>query len=302
MVKLKFTNKAHARFKLQVRNEQGEITKETDWFDNLVLNQGLNLMATRNWFNMCMVGSGNSTPLVTQTALDSSINWTTTLVADVQGAASSAPYYKWQRKTFRFAAGNATGNISEVAIGGREYISSWVNTIWNRALIKDANGNPTTVTVLSTETLDVVTEVRMYIDPTEVTGTIDFGAGVVRNFTLKPMLINAMSASAAGALGGPLAISFTKCFTGGIGAVTGQPSGALGSNANSFTKEAYVSDSFKFKTTSKFNQGNATGNIKSMSFEFSNAIFYQMEFDSAITKSSTHELSITTELSWGRYP
>ena len=67
-----------------------------------------------------------------------------------------SPYYRWAKVTWRFGQGVAAGNISEVGLG-------WGNSnLWNRALIKDANGNPTTITVLSDEYLDVVSEIRDY--------------------------------------------------------------------------------------------------------------------------------------------
>lgn len=300
-IKVNYKNQVHALLKLEIRGADGQLKQETDWFDNLVLNQGLNMMATQSWFNACRVGTGNSTPSENQTGLDSLLATTTTVVSEVNGGVAAAPYYKWTRKTFRFSAGAAAGNISEVSVCGDNYPNI---TSWNRALIKDANGNPLTKTVLPSETLDVIVEMRMHIDHADKTGIIDFGGGVVRNYTMRPMGINSMKGNANHKHGLAFSIPtgrFAACYTGGIGSITSEPSGKIGYTNASHTTHGYTQDSFKLKCTSKFDQGVATGSIESMSIQWPNACFYQLEFDSPITKTATHELSITTEISWGRY-
>ena len=147
-----------ARFKFIVRKAcDDRITTETDWFCNLVLDTGLARMSVGTWIDRCCIGTGNSTPISTQTALDAFLASSTTVQA--QSAAvqvSAAPYYYSANLTWRFGQGVAVGNISEVGLG-------WGNTtLWNRALIKDSSGNPTTITVLADEYLDVVSEVRVY--------------------------------------------------------------------------------------------------------------------------------------------
>ncbi|HHW53750.1 MAG TPA: hypothetical protein GXX13_11310 [Acinetobacter towneri] len=159
-----------AVLKLIVRKaDTNEIVRETPEFHNLVLNTGLERMAVGTWIDRCCVGTGNSTPVASQVALDNFLASTTTTApgaSDTGGIqVTTAPYYWFGRRTWRFAQGAATGNISEVGLG-------WGNSnLWNRALIKDANDNPTTITVLADEYLDVVSEVRVY--PKESTGSFN---------------------------------------------------------------------------------------------------------------------------------
>lgn len=159
-----------AVLKLVVRKAStDEIVKETPEFKNLVLTTGLSRMAVGTWIDRCVVGTGSSTPVASQVSLDSFLASTTTTatgVSDTGGIqVTTAPYYWYGRRTWRFAVGTATGNISEVGLG-------WGNSnLWNRALIKDVNGNPTTITVLADEYLDVVSEVRVY--PQESTGSFN---------------------------------------------------------------------------------------------------------------------------------
>lgn len=159
-----------AVLKLVVRKAgTDEIVRETPEFKNLVLSTGLARMAVNSWIDRCCVGTGNSTPVVSQVGLDSFLASTTTTAAGASDTGgiqvTDAPFYWYGRRTWRFAVGVATGNISEVGLG-------WGNSeLWNRALIKDVDGNPTTITVLADEYLDVISEVRIY--PQESSGTFN---------------------------------------------------------------------------------------------------------------------------------
>lgn len=152
---VQINNSVGARFKLVVRKASTEeITRETEWFKNIVLDTGLNQMSVGTWIDRVRVGSGNSTPVASQTQLDNTIASTTALFGGsgtVSQQTTTSPYYLAANRTYRFAEGVAAGNISEVGCG-------WGNglDLWNRALVKDLNGNPTTITVLSDEFLDVI--------------------------------------------------------------------------------------------------------------------------------------------------
>ncbi len=92
-----------------------------------------------DYMSTCMVGSGNAAPAETDTALQARAS---TSNINVQSNNSNvSPRYGWRRRTFRFAAGAAAGNLSEVGVG-------WTTTaVFSRALILDGSGNPTTITV-----------------------------------------------------------------------------------------------------------------------------------------------------------
>lgn len=157
-------------YKLVVRKaETDEIVRETPEFHNLVLTAGLDRMAIGTWIDRCCVGTGNSPPLASHVALDSFLASTTAVAAgaaDTGGIqVTTTPFYWYGRRTWRFAVGVAAGNISEVMLG-------WGNSnAHNKALVKDAAGNPTTITVLADEYLDVISEVRVY--PKESTSSIN---------------------------------------------------------------------------------------------------------------------------------
>lgn len=177
-----------AVLKLIVRKaDTDEIVRETPEFHNLVLTTGLARMAVDTWINRCCVGTGNSTPVASQVALDNFLASTKTTAlgtTDTGGIqVTEAPFYWFGRSTWRFNVGVATGNISEVGLGWGD------SNLWNRALVKDIEGNPTTITVLADEYLDVISEVRIY--PKESTGVFNlvdkFGDIIsTHSFTAKP--------------------------------------------------------------------------------------------------------------------
>lgn len=157
-----------AHFKLVARTSDGSERNLTDWFPNLVLDSGLDRMSQGAWFNGVAVGTGNSEPLVTNVGLDSFLASTTTAEeASSSRQMNTLPYYYSLVTVFRFAQGAAAGNLSEIAMtwGG--------GNCWNRALIKDINGNPTTITVLENEFLDVYTELRIYPKMTDTITTVN---------------------------------------------------------------------------------------------------------------------------------
>lgn len=68
-----------AVLKLVVRKaDTDEIVGETPEFHNLVLMTGLTRMGVGAWIDRCCVGTGNSTPVASQVALDSFLASTTT--------------------------------------------------------------------------------------------------------------------------------------------------------------------------------------------------------------------------------
>lgn len=156
-MKFKASFNIGAKFKLIKRKKSDDsIVEETGWTKNLVLNSGLNRMSEGTWISMCCVGTGNSEPDVAQTKLDNFLASTSYVLESTQGVNyTNAPLYTWVRRTWRFDEGDAEGNVSEVGLGWSP------ENLWNRALIKDLNDDPTTITIFDDEYLDVVSEIRM---------------------------------------------------------------------------------------------------------------------------------------------
>lgn len=166
------------RFKLIVHGgKRGRIS--TGWFDNLITNAGLRaLLSPSTIAARCVVGSSSQVPAATDT----------TLVDRISGVISGSKLtgydgangFGWTRMTYAFAPGQATGNVREVGITLATTTSS---NLFSRALVRDASGQPATITVLADEYLTVIYELRRkWITPAPYTLSYTF-AGQTRTTT-----------------------------------------------------------------------------------------------------------------------
>lgn len=283
-------------------------------FDNMILDSGLNYVAGGNLsaINYCQVGTGTTAVSASQTTLVSQIANTNAVQRDWGTATYVAgpPAYKWDYKTFRFATGVAAGNLTEVGVG-------WASTggLFSRALIVDGGGSPTTVTVLSDETLDVTYTVRCYA-PSDATGNITL-AGTSYAYTIR----GASMASGGTGTWRPgdvlsygfanRSVSYCDVYTGSISATPGGvPSGTTTGGNVVTTPAAYVNNSMQRTVEYKFdlNDGNV-GGIKSIRFNVSGTgasgqatHAYQIEFTPAVPKDNTKVLRLNFTFSLSRAP
>lgn len=289
------------RFKLVASKADGSGVRElTDWFDNLIVNSGLDsLGAGVNHMNQCNVGSGSSVPVATNTTLDSSYAQSTDRTSDA-GASTAAPWYKWLRFKFRFPVGVAAGNISEIGV-----FSSGV--LWSRTLVKDAQGNTTTITVLSDEVLDVYYELRIFPPENDV----------VANFTLNgtqhTATLRASNASSSG-----WAADFTTGTAGGqyqsvqlgngtdLGPVTGTFGAATSTQVETgyyydLSWYTYIQNSMqrRVRLTMSLDRANFSGGIGGANLHLNYGDF-QVKFDPPIPKTNQMVLRLDFMLSWAR--
>lgn len=273
-----------------------------DWFKNLILDSGLDYMASSGlWMRYCQVGSGSTPPAIGQTALVSRVasaiqnNGTTT-------TASVVPWYVAHTRVYSFPAGAATGNLSEVGIGWADSGTS----LFSRSLIKDANGNPVSIAVQVDESLDVTYECRYYA-PAEVVGTITATGNIAGtyNYVLRPALVTTAS-PAAWSIPESQAASSTgngrNVYAGPIGTETGQPSGTSAA-INQPTSAPYVTGSFALNRIAEVLPavGNFGTGLRSMLLKLGVGC-YQIEFTPPIPKTSVDVVQLTLRLSWGRRP
>lgn len=237
------------RFRMDATNiHTGKKRELVPWFKNKMLDSGRNNLVTQNnWAysgSKCHVGAGTNAALATDTALQTFVASTSTVQAQSFGAQSSPPYYGWSLITYRFAVGVATGNLSEVGVG-------WGTsgaTLITRARIVDGMGDPTTITVLGDEVLDVTYELRYYPPLTPVNGTVTLN-GITYNTVSTAAEVN--NASTQGGNMGQtmgqysLFTSDWQAYDGALGTIIQNPSGvsAACDNATQFNK-AYVNNSY----------------------------------------------------------
>jgi hypothetical protein len=270
------------------------------WFQNLITNQGLDRIGNGlTYLLACQVGSGSATPANNNTGLQTFIAGTTTVQDTVNGAQSAPPYYGFARRTFRFAAGVATGNLSEVGIG-------WASTgsnLFSRALIVDSGGNPITITVLSDEVLDVTYELRNFPNATDVSSNVTItGAGT---FTLTTRAFAVASNTFwSGTPGAPLSnAGFQQVINGPLVAIDGSFSGLSATSVNNGT---YTNGTYSRNMSFFFglNDGNVVGGIRTFRLNFgiggNISSAYQCQLGSVLNKLNTQTLTMNVTSSWGR--
>lgn len=305
-----------AYFKMQATNvDTGEVRELTDWFPNVVLDSGLVQMSQGTWYTGVNVGSGNSTPVITQTGLDTFVARSTNKIAGTAGRqTTTSPYYYWIKDTVQFGQGAAAGNLSEVALG-------WSNSgCWNRALIKDSNGNPTTITILANEFLNVLVELRVYPNMNDVVTTVDLldavGGNVISSHTVtvRPCMdadLNTQSTTYNSTVGNGKVIPYYYgggeggsvanpiCYSGTLNEITSLPTTQLAAATKAQPPTTYPTTT-SMKCTTSLTISETNGSHRCCVF-ISPMGKFKCEYSPPITKDNTQTLSHSWTLSWGRY-
>lgn len=292
------------RYQLRVLDAWGIEKRRTPWFDNIILDSGLNRWGTGTIINGAAIGTGSSAPASTDTGLQTETTYTTTSGTGSGIVAGTAPNYNNTRTfSYRTTLGALNGNYSEVGVG-------WVSgSMFSRALILDGGGSPLPITVTSSEQLDIVYQLSVYpplvdIGPTTITiSGVDYAVtGRAGNVTGTVQT----GGSAAWPVG---VITITKgtsdisnnVYTGALGAITALPSGTI-SNTTSATTNAYVNNSLQRTGYASYGltQGNVSGGIKSAISVWSSLAGFQYEFNPVIPKDGTKTLVLNYSITWAR--
>ena len=298
-----------------------------DWFPNIITDTGLNSMGSPgDGLAAFSVGSGSTAPATTDSSLASHVAITVTTEAQTRGTSPEPPYYGFRRVTRRFDEGVAAGNLSEVGVGffSGSGASLAPGPLFSRALILDGLGEPTTITVLSDEFLDVTYELRMYAPAEDVVETVtDPETGVVYTVTTRPAFVTTTGSqghywgsTAYGTeiipyRGGQVPIGFSsgpfrypKAYSGDIGLVTDGPSGVLYAENMDFSRviDAYSNNSLERSGHHQLHlsEGNEYP-MRSLLHSFTGGGMWQTQFDPAIAKTDTDILTIGVKVAWARH-
>lgn len=327
---LRFGVDGHFTLRVMKAGPDGEPIQHTAReysFPNIITNSGMDSIGSSStdsndiFWDGCAVGGGSTPPQVTDTALQSQIAFVTGSAAIVQGQVTrqiaSSPRWVQISRTWRFPAGAAAGNITEVGVrkGG-----SAPNVLFSRALVLDALGNPTSITVLSDEFLEVTYRFRWYIPESDVTGSVSLN-GQSTIFTLRPVsihvagsnftpgwptlldgsLANAGFRAARGLQTNPSAQSH-RLATVGMVAMDATPNltGITNGAVTNFTYPAYTPGSYFRDVVYTWGpgDGNSAGiQLAVVSLNFGS---FQIGFSPAFTKNNTQQFRITLRVSWAR--
>lgn len=312
-------------FRLRTFRPDGKVHKDTGFFRNLITNQGLNQVhgGTFN-VNSCSVGTGSTTPTVSDTHLANRVATTIAVESVIQGEVGSPgdpDFYRYIERTYRFDTGDAAGNLTEVGLTN----STAPQPVYCRALILDGFGSPTTLTVLPDEVLDVTYRLRIYPGSvSDVMTTISI-SGVDHDIVLRPAEMdgtNNMWRPGSGTsadfnirMGHPISAGFgggghhQAYETTTLGAIDGRPAGSP-EGSTSGENSAYTTDTFyrDFSGVWGLNAGNFAGGIGSIwaragsgsASTGSACASYQFSLDPVIPKTNSQILTLNFRQSWAR--
>ena len=304
----------YGEVKVIVKRADDTVRLDTGFFPNVITNLGLDALGNNhNLFNYCSVGGGNSKPLNTNTKLDNFLVVGSPISSESKydyDPVRDTEFYKCSRTVgYRFE-GLDNKNISEVGLVG-DYASGQ-HPAYTRTLIKNSAGEPTVITVLSGEILELQYRLWQVFDVKDkdqvVTAMID---GVEVPFNVKIRL-----AGVGGNLGGSWSYAavvgahltfqgnnYHQFGTGELGEITGQ-----NSELTSYCVlrwEAYQPSTYKRKFYVNASITEAVHPIRSFLF-FTGLGAYQVRFgtvdgDLPIDKTNQDILQLGFEMSWGRY-
>lgn len=308
----------YGEVKVIVKRADGTVRLDTGFFPNVITNLGLDEIGGggSDLFHYCAVGGGNSTPLNTNTKLDNF------LTAGLQISSESkydydpvrdTEFYKCSRTVgYRFT-GLDNKNISEVGLVSDA--RSAQHSAFTRTLIKNSNGDPTVITVLSGEILELQYRLWQVFDLKDkdqvVTAMID-GVEVPVNVKIRLAGVGGTSLSGrwnfSNVVGHPVTYPGTdrpRFGTGELGNITGQPSEQSYLYTGGLSWEAYQPSTYKRKFYVNTSITDVVFPIRSLLF-FTGLGAYQVRFgtvggDLPIDKTNQDILQLGFEMSWRRY-
>ena len=303
-------------FRVVVKRADGSTKIDTGYQKNLILNQGLDFFGGGKGGSLaeyCFIGSGNSQPSQTQNSLDTPVDFARKLSSTSQTAYNSADGNLYKTNVIaRFDFSNLK-NVNIAEIGLASQVTSLSNYyLCTRALIKDSQGLPTTITVLPGELLSVYYKIWFVFDLTDKTGTINLLDGVGGSIALNYKTRHA-------AVGSPQ-LYYDFYLLSPVGILTdyndsihasasdlnaSNASGNWGAKCTKYTPSPYITGAYKRTIEALFDINTANQLIRKIHV-ITTMGSYQIRLgtvsdDSPITKTNTQTLSIPVEVSWGRY-
>jgi len=293
---------AKGRYQLIKRDAWGVEIERTPWFDNLILDAGLNRWGTGSIISGAAIGTGTTAPATTDAGLETLTHYTTTSGTGSGITAGGSPNYNNTRTfVYRTTLGSLNGNYSEVGVG-------WGSTtMFSRALILDGGGSPTTISVTSVQQLDIVYQLSVYpplVDTGPTTITI---SGVDYDVTGRAAYVTSTSGAYSWAIStGPFAVTrnlVSYAFNGSIGAITAGPAGSS-TGVEGTSNSAYVNNSLSQSGAQNFGlgYGNLVGGISAVIVGWGASATFQYGISPAIPKDATKTLALNYSVTWGRRP
>ncbi len=324
----KLVHGVHTRLSGRVQNVQvievdGSVSWESGSFDNLILDQGLNQIATNqigNCFANCAVGTGNTVPAVAQIGLAAEAARTANYLTGAGNCGTTrTTVTQWvMRRTFNFPIGALNGNYTEL---GFSPIATAGSNLFSRVLIK-SGGIDTAVTVTSTQSLRVIYELTINFSSADQVFSSNFGGnwglingtGRLQNTTpnIQSTALCSVLTTGLSDLGGSQFPSLEPSISSNISVSdSAQALGTLGGNTSysgtifslSATAANYTNNSFFRDRSVTFDTTQANQTIRSIflvNILQSGFPGWAMLLSANQIKTNLATLTLTFRISWGR--
>jgi hypothetical protein len=283
-------------------------------FRNLITDAGLiGLGATFSIYNLTYlaVGTGNTAPNVTQTALGGEIGRTNfdNGVAKIEVMGPSNAY--WRSIFSRlFTEAQANGNIAELGM----FNQAAGGVMWMRQLMRDTLGNATVLTKTAADQLRITYEIRQYWPTVDQVTTANIN-GIDYNFTMRPCntVVAGSWGPGSGTVNGMLYTFgsdqggvFVQAVDGStLSAASGTGLAGTRADTSSYTMAAYSAPNTYRDYTAVFdpgvaNFGTGIGGLQGCMARGGSQ--YQVSISPRIPKLNTQRLTLQLRTTWGRGP
>lgn len=310
--------KVKSRYKLEKIGADGVVKDSSEWSPNMILNRGLVALlggsgTSNRVFMKPVCGSGNTPVSAFDINLASFISGSPDNAISVSSTrnTSVSPLYVKHTFVWRFPIGSVVGNVSEVGVAITGSTPDSSTPLFSRALVVDSAGNPTSITILSDEQLQITYELYIYA-PGDSSGSFDqIIDGVTQPFTytIRPAVINDTSDSgwADAAVTGifsllPVAVPSFNVSMVSNGSIQ-LPTQGISGTTGRFESAAWIASANEslFYRDARYSLASNAGNFNVTAMQLAcSAACFQMSVSPAIQKVSTKSYTIDIRYSVGR--
>lgn len=291
-------------YNCQLLNSQGDITFETGFRPNMILDNFFTCTTTSSAALLngaagtLRVGTGTTPPVATETQLVNTVASVAGTSLTLAETASGGNWTLTATMNYQFALGAVVGSISELGLKLNSIGSG--NVVHTRALITDTNSNPTSITVTSQDQLIVTYKISVVLVDTDGTGVVNI-AGQNYNWLTRRGQLSLNTNSSSHGISAVLNGQWVLNGIGGTSSVLGA-AGTLPTN-NNFTMSQTTDNStagrIRKTISAGINDGNAVGGIKTIASQSTGCLF-KIEFTPPIPKDSTKVFSLVVEYTLSR--
>lgn len=302
------------RYKVELIDAATGKVKRKLEFDNLIVNGGMDALGSgsnvipNTLYAYCGVGTGNTTPANTDTALVAEIlprENNNAGIGDTKTYQSGSPDFIKFVTVRQFATTEANGNLTEIGFFG----TPTGGTMFSRQLIKDGVGNPTTLTKTSSDQLRITYEIDVYPPQTDavflaqnISGTNYDITGRAQNVSQANCWLNLLT-NFNGICNVNATAVADSLLTSALTTRTSLSTPAGTTAASSRTNAAYTNGSFQRDITDVWNTatGNGTWVTVGTPCTAGTTYLFGWGLSPSLVKNSTQQLTWNYRVAWARH-